>query len=190
MPTLIQRVAREVSPGVQIVTPRPIRVARNKITRPDVLRKYVTMAADSIEHSDGILVLLDANGDCPMELGSKLLGMAQAARPDRLVRVTLAKREYESWFLASAESLRGHFGISVTCTAPANLEDIQNAKGWLSKHMPARTPYTPTAHQQDMTRKIDFTLARKSRSFVKLYRDIEYLLRTSQSRLGCPDLGG
>lgn len=184
VPTLIHRVAREVSLGVQIVTPRPIRVARNKITRPDELKKYITMAADSTEHSDGILVLLDANGACPMKLGPELLAMAQAVRPDRLIRVTLAKREYESWFLASAESLRGHFGIGVTCTAPPNLENIQNAKGWLSKHMPNRTPYNPTAHQQDMTRKLDFNLARRSRSFVKLYRDIEYLLRTCQARLG------
>lgn len=184
VPTLIHRVASELFPEVQIVTPRPIRVARNKITRRDELEKYITIAADSTEHTDGILVLLDANGDCPMKLGPKLLAMAQAVRPDRLIRVTLAKREYESWFLASAESLRGHFGISATCTAPSNLEDIQNAKGWISKHMPNRSAYNPTAHQQDMTRKLDFTLARKSRSFVKLLRDIEYLLRTCQSRLG------
>ena len=82
VPTLIQRVALELFPEVQIVTPRPIRVARNRITRSDELKKYITMAADSTKHSDGILVLLDANGDCPMKLGSKLLAMAQAVRPD------------------------------------------------------------------------------------------------------------
>lgn len=183
VPTLIHRVAREVLPEVQIVVRRPIRVARNRITKSDELKKYITMAADYTEEGDGILVLLDANGDCPMELGSELLRKSKAIRPDRLIRVVLAKREYESWFLASADSLRGHYGIGLTCTAPPNPEEIQNAKGWISKRMSSRRAYNPTIHQKGMTRIIDLNMARKSRSFAKLYSDVEYLLRTYQSRL-------
>lgn len=183
VPTLIHRVAREVSPEVQIVVPRPIRVARNRIIKSDELEKYITMAADYTEQSDGILVLLDANGDCPMELGPELLRKAQEIRPDRLIRVVLAKREYESWFLASADSLRGHYGIGLTCTAPPNPEEIQNAKGWISKRMSSRRPYNPTIHQQGMTRNIDLNMARRSRSFSKLYSDVEYLLKAYRSGL-------
>ena len=52
-----------------------------------------------------ILILLDANGDCPGDLGPTVLKSAREACSDRRFEVVLAKREYESWFVAAAESL-------------------------------------------------------------------------------------
>jgi hypothetical protein len=46
-----------------------------------------------------ILVVADADDDCPATLGPTLLGRAR--RTDRAVAVVLAKRELESWFISA-----------------------------------------------------------------------------------------
>ena len=68
--------------------------------------------------SGGILVLLDADDDCPAELAPTLLNRARSARPDCRVSVVLANREFEAWFLASAQSLAGRFGFPADIEAP------------------------------------------------------------------------
>ena len=54
-----------------------------------------------------ILILLDADNDCPAELGIELLRRARLARADRPIRAVLAKTEYEAWFLAATTLDRG-----------------------------------------------------------------------------------
>ena len=69
------------------------------------MERAVAFAAGRAGSHGGILVLLDADDDCPAELASRLLRRARQSRPDRPIRVVLAKAEYESWFLAAAASL-------------------------------------------------------------------------------------
>jgi hypothetical protein len=78
--------------------------------------------------SGGILVLLDADDDCPAELAPALLNRARSARPDRRVSVVLAKREFEAWFLASAQSLAGRFSSPADMEAPDDPEGVRGAK--------------------------------------------------------------
>ena len=54
-----------------------------------------------------ILVLLDADKDCPRELGIELARRACAAAIGLPVAVVCAKREYENWFLATDEGFTG-----------------------------------------------------------------------------------
>ena len=123
-----------------------------------------------------ILVLLDANGDCPAELGATLLQRARAARPDLLIEVVLAKCEYESWFIAAADSLRGTRGISSAANVPPDPESIRGAKEWLRARMSG--PYSPTADQAALTARFDMTAARRrAPSFDKMWRAVSVLMQ-------------
>ncbi len=58
-----------------------------------------------------LLLLLDAEEDCPAKLAPRLLERARAARCDADVACVLAKRQLENWFKAAAASLAGVSGL-------------------------------------------------------------------------------
>ena len=90
----------------------------------------------------------------------------------------LAHREYESWFLAAAESLAGRRGLRPDLLAPQTPEDIRDAKGWLSKQIQGTGSYSPTQDQGARSQWLDLSRARlKSRSFRKFWKEIEAILR-------------
>jgi hypothetical protein len=92
--------------------------------------------------------------------------------------VVLAKVEFESWFIAAAESIGGHREIAADIVAPDDPESIRDAKGWLSERMVAGRTYRPTLDQPALCAVFDIRAARaRSRSFDKLWRDVESLLR-------------
>ena len=87
-----------------------------------------------------------------------------------------ANREYESWFIAAIESLKGQRNVSAATTAPQDPESIRGAKEWLRN----RTDGTcsPTADQTALTALFDMALARRrSRSFARMWRATSALLR-------------
>lgn len=89
-----------------------------------------------------MLVLLDADDDCPAELGPELL--RRAAEATQLpVRVVLPKIEIEAWVLSRIESVRGVRGISRGAKTPADPESIRNAKAALSDRMDGTRGYVP-----------------------------------------------
>lgn len=124
----------------------------------------------------GVLVLVDADDDCPALLGPQLVSFAHRARPDIPISVVVANREYEAWFLASAESLRGHRGLAADLSPPADPEAVSGAKEWLRDRMSRAAPYQPTLHQASFSDAMDLALARRASSFDKLWRDIERLV--------------
>lgn len=52
----------------------------------------------------GVFIIADADDDCAAELGQTLLTHARKAAGHAQLAVTLACREFESWFLAATES--------------------------------------------------------------------------------------
>ena len=108
VPILIQRIALSLDPGLPIFPPRPIRVSRNQVVKAGELERVVELAARKISGQGAIFILLDSDNDCPAELGPELLYRARQVRSDLPMAVVLAKREFEAWFLAAAESLRGY----------------------------------------------------------------------------------
>ena len=176
VPLLIRRIAAEVSPLVPPEVLKPIRVRRQRIVREGDLDRYVGLAAARAGDGGGILIILDANGDCPAELASVILQRAHAARADLRVEVVLAKREYEAWFISAIESLAGTRGIHPHLEAPQDPESIGGAKEWLGNRM--RGSYRPTADQAPLTARFDMALARtRSPSFDKMWRATAGLLR-------------
>ncbi len=124
-PLLIRRVAERIDPNLYVVLPPPVRIKRDRIAeRFDDLARAIGYAIGLLQGPGGILVLLDAEDDCPKDLGPNLLQRAQAPRSDIPVGVALAKYEFESWFLAAAESIRGKRDLPDDLAPPLDPEGI------------------------------------------------------------------
>lgn len=176
LPRLLYRIAEgELSP-VELRVNTPIRVkAGSFVNDREYRRRQVTLATEKAAQRGGVvIVLLDCEDDCPAELGPRLLGGAQEIRDDVPILVVLAYREYESWFLSAARSLRGLRGLPTNLEPPENAEAIRDAKGWLGARM--NEAYDPITHQAEFTRTISLTEARSNPSFDRFYRKFSDLL--------------
>ena len=98
------------------------------------------------------------------------------ARSDYPISVVLANKEYESWFLAAAESIAGRRGLPEQIIAPTAPESIRNAKGWLAEQMPRGMSYSETTDQPAFTAIFDIDRARRADSFDKCFREIFSML--------------
>ena len=176
VPILLRRIAEQVSPGLVLQLPRPIRVKRQQVLKAGELERATELAARQVQAGGCVLILLDANGDCPAQLGPQLLRRATEARVDRAIRVVLAASEYEAWFLAAAGSIAGRHGVHPSTVRPEHPESIRDAKGWLSGRMPTGQRYRATLHQPALTAIFDLDAARTAPSFDKLWRDVSAVL--------------
>ena len=177
VPVLIRRIGLEVSPLSPPTILRPIRVRRQRILKEGELERYVGLAAARAGDGGGILILLDANGDCPAETGPLVQQRAQAAGPGCRIEAVLAKCEYETWLIAAAESVAGARGILPDVSAPMAPELVRGAKEWLRNRMRGAS-YRPTADQAALTARFDMALARRrSPSFDKMWRATAALLQ-------------
>lgn len=174
VPILIRRIAHQY--GVHAAVHHPIRVSRSKLVKRDELQRVVTLAAMNLGGPGGIFVLIDADDDCPARLGPTMMEWAQKARPDVVLAVVLAKIEYEAWFLAAAESIAGRRKLAASLAAPAEPENVRDAKGWLSARMVGARKYSETLDQPALTGVFDINAARRAGSFDKCYREVSRLL--------------
>lgn len=158
---------------------RPFLINRGKLIKQGGLEAAVEGVARRLSPSapGGILILIDADDDCPAELGPTLLRRAQAVRPDRRIAVVLANREFEAWFLAAAPSLGGRAGLSDGLPVPEHSERPRDCKGWLSQHRSDGGSYRPRVDQAALADAFDLGMARRNApSFDKFCRDVNYLV--------------
>ena len=169
LPILLRRLGDWLTPDQAVNVLPPIRVRRDRlINRDDEFRRHLLLAAAKCADSGWILVLLDADDDCPAELGAQLLARASAVVPHRRVSVVLANREFEAWFIAAAASLTGQRSFVFDVSHRVDAEVPRNAKGWVERRMSSRA-YRETTDQPAFTARMDLHLAREgSRSFRKL----------------------
>ena len=156
------------------------------MTAESFLENAVTFARRKLDQCDGghaILILRDADDDCPGHDAPELLARAEPVAAPIPVSVVFAKTEYETWFLAAVHSLRGDWGIANDATAPADPEAIRGAKEYLERHcMVEGATYSPTVDQPALTSKLSFEEARPTcPSFDKLWRDLERLFQQEAS---------
>ena len=176
VPLLIRRIAGALYPELAIDTPRPIRVHRNQVVQPNELEQEVKLAARRIGEQGAIFIILDSDEDCPAELGPTLLHRALQVCPNSPIAVVLAKQEFEAWFLAAADSLRGQRGLQNDIIPPNDPEAIRGAKEWLRQRMQSGRTYRETRDQPALAALFDIEQARRADSFDKCYRDIARLL--------------
>jgi hypothetical protein len=170
LPLLLRRLIQLLDPQLQVSVLDPLRLPRGQMVKDGELRRAVELMARKVGPEGRILIVLDADDDLPCQLGPRLLTMARTHRPDRDISVVVATREYETWFLSAAESLRGQRGLPLDLEAPSHPEGIKGAKEWLGQRM--ADGYTETIDQPALTMLFDLVAARRSDSFDKLVREV------------------
>ena len=176
VPILIRRIAQALDPALVPSVHPVLRVPASRLVKQGEIERAIEFAARKNSGQGAILVLLDCDDGCPATEAPALLQRATTARPDLPVSVVLAKREFEAWFLAAAQSLRGHRGLPADLTSPPSPEAIRGAKEWLADRMPPGRGYSESSDQPALTTLFDMDAARHSDSFDKCYREIVRLL--------------
>ncbi|MFE5407200.1 DUF4276 family protein [Streptomyces sp. NPDC056580] len=155
------------------------RLPRDRILKPAPLRQALNIVYAREPGPTSVLVLLDADDDCAVELAAQVRSLAQQSHAHLPLFAVAAVREFEAWFLAGAAGLAGHLGLPDDLAPPPHPESIRGAKEWLSDRMPRGVSYQPTAHQPSFVEHFDLDAARRgARSFAKLCRDVLRLLDT------------
>ncbi len=139
LPVVLRRLVSHLRPGVSVAVARPVRVARDGLVRRRGERhRAIELAGAKAGVGRPVLLVVDADDDCPAELARTWLSDARRDCPGPPVYVVVAKREFEAWFLASAHSLGGKRGLAHDLEPPPDPEAVQGAKEWLSRRMAAR----------------------------------------------------
>lgn len=167
VPLLLRRLRDEAAAwGLEVG--RPHRRTRGEIGRRDTLQRAVQVAALEANCA-GILILCDADDDCPKEAAPRLQAWAEEVSGGVPCRVVLANREYEAWFLASIEELRGIRSVAPDATSHPEPEQPRDAKGELERRMEAGATYSETVDQANLTAHFDLRKAyQRCRSFRRL----------------------
>jgi hypothetical protein len=180
VPILLRRLLPEL--GVYTVQiSRPIRQMRTQLVQEANFRRAMRLASLR-EENRAILVLFDADDDCARDLVPQMNQWAAEETPSLPTAVVLARREYEAWFLAAIESLRGKGHVRENATYPADPEARRGAKEALRKLMTKPFSYQETADQPVLSGSFELGQAyRRASSFRKLVREVCRLLEA----LGC-----
>ena len=170
--------------GLQLPCVHPMRGEAGPQVTANSARR-VERAVEALTRQIGlrqpVLVLLDADDDCPKDLAERLKARCHAKHADLTISIVIAKREYEAWFLAAARSLAGQRGLAEQLDPPLDPESVQGAKEWLTVRMRPDQSYSPTRHQSAYSDLIDLSEARRARSFRKLEKELGRLLGGEQT---------
>jgi len=181
---LLQRIWIELLGADWVEVIRPIRIDRSKIVQPRELARAVDLATRKLRSRESpdpamVLILLDADESAPCRLGPDLLEKARAHRSDVDLSCVIANVEYETWFVAAAESLSEYLALSSDEVVPTRPEEHRLRKGWVQQRFTG-VKYSETVDQPAMTSRMDLRLTReRSPSFDKLCRELERRLSRS-----------
>lgn len=175
VPVLLRRIFIEMLGSPEVDVLRPIRIPRSKLVRHADLLRAISLADLKLKDVSAqhrlILVLFDADDDLPCRLAPDLLQRITTDRPELDVTLVLATPEYETWFVAAAESLTDYLDLKAN-DIPDDPEVIRAKKAWLQHHFRGR--YTETIEQPALTARMDLQKCRsRSASFDKLCRELE-----------------
>jgi hypothetical protein len=175
IPLLIRRICNEMFGIFAVKTARPVRTTKSKLVRAGELERAIQLAQSTNESNGPVLVVLDADEDCPATLGPSLKSRALPLVRGHGIAIVIPKYEFETWFLTAGESLSGLRGLREGLSAPADPEAIRGAKEWLSRNMISGRTYSPTVDQAALVAGMDLIAAKSCRSFDRLCREIERL---------------
>jgi len=177
VPVLLRRIL-EVLEVHHVEVARPFRVKRYKVVKEGELERAIQNAMTDRENVEAILIVLDADDDCPAELGPDLARRSRAVAAGKPFAVVLAKRELEAWFLGAKRSLRGVRGIRPDAEPPPDPEGIRGAKEALSRNMDG-CRYLAVDDQPALAAQMDLGSCRTAcASFDRLVREVKRLVRS------------
>ena len=176
-PVLLRRLISEAQ-AWKVDVGRPIRKRRHQLVRKEELGPAVQLACMQPE-CGAVLILFDGDADCPAELGPTVQAWAAASAGDIPCGVVIAHREYEAWFLAALESLRGQRSIRDNAAPHSDPERPRGAKEQLEARMRPGTSYLERTDQPAFSAIFSLSEAyRGSRSFRKLVSSFASLVRS------------
>ncbi len=187
VPILLRRLLAEAGVYDVDVNP-PIRKPGSTFFCEADLRAAVRVALKS-KNCGGILILFDGDkqGHCPKTNCSEISMWAKAEAGSRACEVVMAYREYEAWFLATIESLRGQRGIRPDAVSHPNPELPTGAKAHLEQRLVSRRSYAETADQPALSQMFDMATAhRRCRSFRRFVRAFGILTAAAGGQMPAP----
>src|SRR4051794_34373567 len=101
MGLLMRRVLHELG-LFELEVARPFRVKRQRVVREGELERSIAQAERSRASASAVFIVLDADQDCPAELGARLRERARR-QTDLAVRVVFPKVEIEAWMLGTVD---------------------------------------------------------------------------------------
>ncbi len=128
MPVLVRRLVNKLRPGLRVEIPRPVRILKQRLLRPQEVERAVDLISRKAGPNCALPVLLDAEQDCPAVPAPQLPARVASAVAHVPSAVVLAKREFEAWFVAAVECLRGIRGIAAELSASPDQENIRGAQ--------------------------------------------------------------
>lgn len=188
---LLTRVAGELLQASAEVL-QPLRVPRTKLLpgrtgdrriNESELQRALDLASVKLKYADPsavrfALLLYDGDDDLPCVLGPALLDAARRVRGDLDVACVIARREYETWFVAAADSLVPHLNLDKADAAcwqdPEGRAPGPKARGkkWIEDRF-RRPSYSEPVDQPRLTAAMDLQRCReRSASFDKLVREL------------------
>lgn len=170
---------------LQVLT--PFRGKRDQLLHPDgkalapmVQQIFIKLQEKFNKDKDSssrqvILILLDAEKDCPANLAPQILQSARKAQGNANIVCVLAKRMIENWIVAGSGNLAGFNGLPEQLPAVANYEDL-NGSTWLNDRIRSQNPnrkYSKTVDAKAFFDKMDLQQCRANApSFAKLCREL------------------
>jgi hypothetical protein len=152
------------------------------------LERFLALALNEPD-CDAVLILIDADKECPRTFAEMLARGTKALQPQHSVVIVVAKCEYEAWFLASLETIAGkpiesRSGLPAGLTFNKDVESIVGAKAWLTNKMPEGRIYKENEDQAPLTSLLDTALVRaKSRSFRRMCHAVEEAVASIDSKV-------
>jgi len=189
---LLRRIAAELL-DVTIEVVRPFRLPRGKLLpgRPGARRvddqelgRALDTASTLLKYASPhghkfALLLCDADEDLPCGLAPRVLATARRVRGDLDLACVMARREYEAWFIAAADSLTRFLSLRAGDESAWAAPDEHGEK-WISDHFRG-VSYQKTVDQAKLTGAMDLTLGRaRSPSFNKLCRELQRRSESSE----------
>lgn len=176
IPELLRRLQYEYGLGAHSVDiARPIKWNRSSFnSQPQVKRAVRLAVAD--QGCVGILIVFDSDDHCPRTYARQIARWAEEEARGIPCEVVMAHREYEAWFLAAIESIRGIRRIRQDACSEITPEAIRGAKERLETKMLHDATYSETTDQAALTARVDlhavYASCRSFRKFVKAFRNL------------------
>ena len=175
VPLLLRKILWQI-PRYDIQVARPKNAnGRGNLTKEGGLEKFIRYSWKEPD-CGAVFVLLDAENECPVLVAQNFARRVEGIGLLFPVVIVVAKRMYETWFLASIATISGHLDLPHGLMPPLNVEAVPNPKAWIEQHFPAGRAYKETQDQEAMTNLMDIDLASSARSFQRMLHAVRQAL--------------
>lgn len=173
VPVLVRRILHERLGAFTVHVSKPVRIQRNRIRSESELSRASDLAKTRPGGCDALLVVCDADDDCPVELADAVRELLSPR--DLPIGCAIADREYEAWLLSGISGMRGQKGIGGDAVPPPNATTVRDAKRALGAMMSGRSSL-PTVDQAAFSSTVALQQAEEnSRSFRSFPNEVERL---------------